>query len=484
MSLRAQFLRFDGALAAKGVKPLTAWWREGIGAWLDAYEAGHVLELWACVGRGAAKSTALYKLCAFFALFGDFDVPPGERHFAVVLSRLKEEATKGLAIIGSWLRLLGVPHKTAGDVIELEELPRGIRVVAASVAATSGWRAFFIGKDERSKWAAGGEESLDAEEVDTSAGAMTATHALAPTVAVGSAWGAFGAFFDAINGGTTEARVVLGPTPTWIAAPHITEESTRRKERDPRKHAREYGAVFQASASSVFDLSDIDAAIAHPRHANGLRMRMHGVIDAASGGKDAFTFGGVRWVLPPNGAEWRPFLELAFADEVPASVMREKGAGAVMGAIISAFRKHGIKDVHGDQRDAPHISAAFDDAGLGFRQHPWTSASKPPAVERLRGWVLERAIALPAEPTKLRAELLQFEERLSPSGQYTYAGRGGAHDDYVALLITTAMANVEGRLVHEDPDATMHVFPRGRFATPAADPYLLSLRRQRYSNAR
>ena len=152
MSLRSKFLELDDSLARLGVPPLTAWWREGIGGWLDAYEDHHVLELWACVGRGAAKSTMLYKLALFFSLFGVFAVPSGERHFAIVLSRLKEEASKGIDIIDNWLDLLRIPHRLTGDVIEFEAVPRGIRVVAASVSATSGWRAYFVAKDERSKW--------------------------------------------------------------------------------------------------------------------------------------------------------------------------------------------------------------------------------------------------------------------------------------------------------------------------------------------
>ena len=145
-----------------GVPPLTTWWRVHVGAWLDAYESLGVLQFWACVGRGASKSTVLYKLAVFFALFGDAHVPPGERHYAIVLSRLKEEASKGLVIIASWLRMLGVRHHPAGDVIDLDDVPRGIRVVAASVAATSGWRSFFVGRDERSKWPSSDMDERDA----------------------------------------------------------------------------------------------------------------------------------------------------------------------------------------------------------------------------------------------------------------------------------------------------------------------------------
>jgi hypothetical protein len=43
----------------------------------------------------------------------------------------------------------------------------------------------------------------------------------------------------------------------------------------------------------------------------------------------------------------------------------------------------------------------------------------------------------------LKRELLQFEERLTPAGQFTFRGRGTTHDDYVALLLTRALADAD-----------------------------------------
>jgi hypothetical protein len=259
MSLRERFLAFDDSLAARGVPPLTDWWREGIGRWVDAYEAGGALELYACAGRGSAKSTALCKLALFFTVFGDFAVPPGERHFAICLSRLKEEASKSIAIVDRWLTLLGIDHHLAGDVVEVGQ-SRGIRIVAASVAAASGWRAYAVLKDERSKWSETGEtDERIAEEIDTSAGAMSATHERAPVCAFGSAYYATGAFHEAIESGTDESKVVLGPVATWIAAPHVTEESTRKKERNERRWRREYLCEAQsASEEAIYSPEVVD----------------------------------------------------------------------------------------------------------------------------------------------------------------------------------------------------------------------------------
>jgi len=496
VTLRTRFLAFDDALAANGVPPCSAWWRKGIGEWLDAYERAHILELLACVGRGAAKSTALYKLALFFTLFGDFVVPPGERHFAVVLSRLKEEAAKGITIIAAWLRILAVPHHVAGDVIEIDGQPRGIRVVAASVAASSGWRAFFIAKDERSKWASGGVEELDAGEVDTSASAMTATHSFAPVLSFGSAWGAFGEFYDAVQAGSDDARVVLGPAATWVAAPHITEASCRKKERDPRRFAREYRCDFQAAALAVFDSADVEAAF----EARGTSRRLGPpvvVIDASSGRKDRFTFAIAGFVEAPRAVvepspdaapsttavvfpddlgvledlraflgedddggstSDAPLLRFDVIDGFEPELARRLGSAGIVERIAKVARKHGARVVHADQREAFTLASAFRAHKLKFVSHDWTATSKPQAVEIARRWLREKTLSLP-QHEQLRRELLSFEERIAPSGAFTFGARGNGHDDYVSLILTSALANLEGGLKGARQRAPLTVAP-------------------------
>src|ERR1700760_446083 len=82
--LATRFLQLDAALEAVGVSPSTMWWKQKICSWLDRYEKDGVLELWGAVGRGASKSTVLYKLCILFTLHGNFQIPKGEVHYSVV----------------------------------------------------------------------------------------------------------------------------------------------------------------------------------------------------------------------------------------------------------------------------------------------------------------------------------------------------------------------------------------------------------------
>ena len=87
----ATLLNLRERLAAKGVKPLGEWWLDGLREW---YASPTARTFAVCAGRGSAKSHALYLVALNETLFGDFDVPIGERHAACITSRLKDEAAK------------------------------------------------------------------------------------------------------------------------------------------------------------------------------------------------------------------------------------------------------------------------------------------------------------------------------------------------------------------------------------------------------
>ncbi len=441
MSLRARFLEFDDALAAHGVPPLTDWWRAGISAWLETYQSGHVLELWAAVGRGAAKSTALAKLATFFTLFGDFAIPPGERHFAIVLSRLKEEAAKSIATIHGWLNLLGVAHHLAGDVIELDDLPRGIRIVAASVAAASGWRAYFVGKDERSKWPASGVEEREAEEIDTSASAMTATHDWAPVLSFGSAWGAFGGFYEAVTSGNDAAKFVLGPAPTWIAAPHITEASTRRKERDPSKWAREYACEFQESTEeSLFPVTLIDRARRRePADIEPERSVEYFAAMDPSLGRNAWTLA----IACRRTVGERPKASIVLSREWRSPAGGHFDMIAILTEITALVSPY-TNAIVTDQFHGETLAAITQRLRLGVT----LEVDKPTATERLERYeslltrLSDDEIELPSD-RRVRSDLLSVKRKFTPNGFTIHLPQtgDGRHADH-APSITLALSRV------------------------------------------
>jgi hypothetical protein len=123
----------------------------------------------------------------------------------------------------------------------------------------------------------------------------------------------------------------------------------------------------------------------------------------------------------------------------------QKSGEQIISTVAEALHAQGIRAVYGDQREAFMISAAFARHGIDFREMTWTAPSKERAVGTVRRWLADGMLYLP-EHERLRDELLEFEERTTAAGGFTFAARGSGHDDFVALLLTAAMADHDGWL--------------------------------------
>lgn len=178
------------------------------------------------------------------------------------------------------------------------------------------------------------------------------------------------------------------------------------------------------------------------------------IIDPASGGKDRFTFCTAGWRVDAKG---EPFVLFENMGAFEAGIVRTLGGREVMRRIIEVGRRASVRMFVSDQRDRLTVEDACRAAQVQFRIFDWTSGenapgAKAPAVEHVRRWLQERRIALPPHKV-LKRELRAFEERISArSGEFTFGVRGNGHDDFVALLITAAMADMA--LEMRRPDGT------------------------------
>jgi hypothetical protein len=471
-------LDLDAALAAAGVPRMSAFWRREAKRFYLHPTAKLLVE---CVGRGGDKSRTSVKMAIAETLADCEPVPPGERHYFTHISENVSEASKTAGILESYLRTLAVPFARAGDTIELQGLPRGFKILACRVGAVSGWRAYGWTADENSKWSNDGSDP--SAEVIASIRAMTVTHPRARGRMFSSPLGITGHFHETWSKGDTAAQLA-GHAATWISNDSVTEEQTRALEPDPRVWSREYAAIPQAGALAAFDPDDVALAF-EPRPGGTSIGGKVCIIDASSGRKDRFTFGicgfvrGAGPAVEPNLLELHPprpghepteadlqamvmtILEHASAERSEASgdaflrfdvvdgfepeMARGLGSSGVVRRIAQIAKKHGATVVHADQREGFSLASAFRAQGLRYRQHDWTATSKPAGIEIVRRWFRERAIVLP-EHEKLRRELALFEERINASGSFTFGARGNGHDDFVSLLITAALANLEGGL--------------------------------------
>lgn len=435
-TILTSLLGFDDQLASKKFHRLTPWWK----ARLTQFFRSRARLFVGRVGRGGIKSTTAVKVALAIVLFGEFEIPPGERHYFAFVSVGRDEAAQRLRLLEAYLRALGIKFTRAADTIDLVGMPRGFKVLTCSVEGTSGFRCIGFAADEAAKWSNADGSANPAKEVIASLRAMTVTHPNALEFIISSPLSTVDYHYELVERGSNEHQIVA-IAPTWVANPSITEDQTHALEPDARIWAREYRAIPQASSGSAFDYTAIERAM-RLRSAPTRRGTPHLILDPSSGKKDTLAWGVCRW---NRAHDARVYLAFDLIDGIEGRFFEQVDANAVADRLATVARQHGAEVVHSDQRESFSLRGAINSRDLEFVEHPWTNAGKIAAVEKLRAWFRDDVIALPAHE-KLRRELATFEEKFTPTGALTYGARGSGHDDYVALLITAAMADIEGFL--------------------------------------
>ncbi|MBN1605073.1 MAG: hypothetical protein JW940_00485 [Polyangiaceae bacterium] len=444
MTTFQDLLDLDDRLAAAGFPPLSPWWREQLRRY---YEHPTATAFVARVGRGGAKSTTLCKVALCETLSGDWAVPPGELHFFGFVSASKDEASLRLRLLEAYLRALGIRFARSGDSIELLDMPRGFRVLACQIGSVSGFRCFGYALDELSKWESADHAANPANEVDASAAAMTVTHPGARRFKVSSPFGLDDHHYQLMARGDTEVQVTC-EAPSWVANPSITEQQTRQLEPDEKTWTREYAAVPQSSVGSAFDGQFVEACFRTPPQA----MRYHDVqvllgapvvvCDPSSGGSDEFSWATARLVRMMTSDGFGDFtVEVAVGVLLEASggtqgYWGNETGGDVATKLARFAQEHGCRLVFGDQGERVLLQTELPKHGLSYYSMPWSNLNKGEAVRRARRLMSDKVLWLPQADDRMRRQLLGFQERLSPSGNITYSGKG--HDDRVSLVLLAA----------------------------------------------
>jgi hypothetical protein len=258
----------------------------------------------------------------------------------------------------------------------------------------------------------------------------------AQILSIGSPWAAVGPAYDLHKArfgrpdGDHIVWHVTGPqmNPSWWTP----ERCANLQRTDPRAYASDVLAEFRAARGAAFDLGAIDRAMV-PRVATSRGRRVL-VLDPSSGRSDAWTWCIAGWAADAEGR----FIELTNIGAVVGEFWEQTSGEDIVRHLADLALANDIREVHSDQREAYMLSSAFARHGLNFTSHAWTNANKVESVERLRRALKDGTIVVESNDA-MRRELAAFEERFLPSGAVTFAGRG-AHDDYVALAITSVLA--------------------------------------------
>lgn len=433
----AEVSALDGELAEGTFPPLSLFWRATLGRFLDSSRRTLTIR----AGRRSGKSLTACKLAVAFALLGSWKVAPGELAIVAIVSVSLQEAQGKLGIIRAMLEILGAKvARGTGTELELADRPVAFRCFAASHRTAVGFGAALVVVDEAARLRDEATGANPCREVVAALRPSLATHPGARLLLVSSPLGRTDYHAESFARGDTSDQMVAH-APTWLANPTITEEQTHELEPDERVWAREYAARAQAGALAAFPEECIERAL-RPRDDLARRDEPVLIIDASSGKKDRFTAALATWC---EAHDERHVLVFEAVQGFEPSELRKRGIEDVIDEIAATATRAGASDVFADQREAMMLESDFARHGLRFNELPWTASSKPRAVARVRRWLLEGRLALPRDE-RLRRELLSFEERIDASGAFTFGARGSGHDDFVALLITAALADEDRRL--------------------------------------
>lgn len=426
----------EAALASRGDPQswpqMSRWWRA---TFTRFYSSGR-RQLVVRAGRRAGKSSSVVRVLVLEALYGEHRIPAGDVGIVGIVSVSRDEAAARLRLVRALLDLLGVRYAERGDSIELTSRPVVFRVMTASMSGVVGGTAIAWLCDEVALWRDAETGANPAAEVLASLTPTIATQPHARIFLVSAPMGDDDAHARAFDDGETSFQEVAY-APTWVANPTVTEADTHSLAPDDRIWRRAYLAEPQASRLACFDPDAIDRAF-RPRGTADHLGRPIVVIDPSSGRKDAWTWCVVRQAqIGP--ASWLRFDRV---DGLSGSFWSTVSASDLVDRVAAIAADVGAREVHADQREAFALASAFQARRLGYVVHTWTATSKTTSVERVRRWFADGSVELP-EHERLRRELLRFEERITPSGGLTFAGRGSGHDDFVSLLLTAAMAEQE-----------------------------------------
>lgn len=405
----AALLDIDAALVRAGVPPVSPFWR---GEAERFYKHPSALLLVECVGRGGDKSRTSTKMAIAEVLAGQFNIPPGERHYFTHVAENRDEASKTLGVLEQYLRILRVKFARSGDTIELGELPRGFKVLACRVGAVSGWRCIGWTADECAKWDNDGADP--SAEVIASIRAMTVTHPDARGRMFSSPLGILGHFHDTWSLGTTPEQV-SGHAASWEANPSITEERTRALERNERKWKREYAAIpTQETDESMFSGALLDRVT---RKQPGDIPREPGVTYVA-----AQDVGFVRnpWSLAIACKRWvdgRVKRSLAATKEWRGTADRPLDPAHVLGEIAAICRSYGVVGVWSDQFEQFSLAsvARRPEIDIGVWVEHIQAPERLSRYESLLTMMSDSEIDLPPDVV-LRADLLAVRQKLTTSG--------------------------------------------------------------------
>ena len=438
--LLLSFLRLDKMLVAAGWHPTSPWFLKELLRFVQAAVVSWVM----VIGRRGGKSSFLCRLGVCQAVYGVWEVPPGDVGVIAVVSVSLAEAKQRLKTIKDILDAIGEPYSATSERIRLHRRPCEFRALACSLGGVVGFTALEILADEVAGWR-DDTGSNPAREVIDKLGPTMLTVPTSFMVLSSAPDSIYTLHHERFLQGDNEQQIV-SHAPSWMANPSITEEQTHQLEPNERVWSREFAAIASEHQSDPVLNKD---AVLRALSDNVDRGRPIGkrvvCLDPSSGtGGDAFTWlvGGwneredgkrIIYVDEANGQRG-PFAHFIRPDEIIRKRVR---------SMVCAYD---AKEVYSDQHLAPLVEAECKLLNLAFKSFPFTHENKADAVRKLALMLEQDQLVLPRGNGWLRKELLGYVEKTSATGKAKFEARGKQHDDMVSALLILMICDSKGLL--------------------------------------
>lgn len=434
------FLQLEAALVAAGFHSTSKFMLNELLRFVQACVPSWV---WT-IGRRGGKSSTIARLGVAQAVYGDWEVPPGDVGVVAIVSVSLAEAKQRLKTIREILDAIGEPYSATAERIRLRRRPAEFRALACSLQGVVGFSAIAIFVDEAAHLR-DDTGSNPAREVVDKLSPATATCPTALTVLASAPDSVNTYHHERFSLGDTDQQITTH-APTWVANPTLTEEMCRQLAPSDRVFEREYGAIAQEQGSEPVFSKD---AIMRALHRNTDRGRPMGkrviCLDPSSGtGGDAFTWIAAGWNERSNGDR---VLSVDHADGQRGPFHTQVRPDELVRTRVRAVAyQHGADEVFSDQHLAPLVEAECRRLHLRFQSFAFTHEIKLDAVRKLALMLEQDQIVFPYGHGWIRKELLQYVEKTSRAGKVRHEAKGKRHDDIVSAILILMIVDSKGLL--------------------------------------
>jgi hypothetical protein len=355
-----------------------------------------------------------------------------------------------------------VAHKPLDGGIQLIERPVGFKVYTATIRGVSGFTGICVICDEVAKWRDADTGANPAKEVLASVRPTMATMPLARIVLSSSPMGKLDAHAAAFEEGEDDFQIV-DFAPTWVANPTITEDDTRKLERDEAKRQREYGAIpMEGNEEGLITSALLDMAT----RAGGADIAAEPGVTYVAAMDPAFTRNG--WTFVIAGQRWvsgRVRRSVVCAREWRGNSV-PNNPETVLGEIASLCKPYRVTQVLSDQYEQFGLSSIAQRVGIFVHVPERTAAQRLGDYESLEILLADGVVELPTHST-LRADLLSIRRKLTPNGFTIHLPLtpDGRHADYapsVVLALTHCLTPPPAPVVEMTPALRMAAIARAQ----------------------